>query len=372
LFPILEDQEDADDDEEGDTARDDGDGCAPEKNYDLLTNEHLARKWLSGLLSNCTVFQNYGASAGRNVDVHPKNRYAPLFSYYASFSPAIKLIWPTFSNPDIREALFEKIGQDIVNQNPNLTGEDITPVSYYVGGNSETHTVSFQTASKFCELRVGEHTSNHVFYVAHLKSKTFYQRCWSPACITIQQQQQQSTLEIPIMEEEELIDPNSGDDKQHIIPTTSTTGTFANSLSSGQISVKGKSHQLSIDIWKFINIFLKMDKLIAQEIRNLQQPPPPPPPPPPPSSDAASSVGASLLLFNESSKKRKFEDDTEGRKENFKNVQEPNKKQKCDHVAVDVDDDVEIFFGFEKDEKEEDACRLSFDGSDEEDIFDSI
>lgn len=99
---------------------------------------------------------------------------------FDKFPPRMQALYEKYTSEAFRGYIFNLLSDDIVQQIPGLQSNDLEPVRYlYTNG---IYSVSFRTASKYCEIRGDEHTNNHVYYVALLDAKCFYQRCWSPDC----------------------------------------------------------------------------------------------------------------------------------------------------------------------------------------------
>jgi hypothetical protein len=79
-----------------------------------------------------------------------------------------------------RHELFARISRNIEKKlNMTARNDVVTPMHYYP---TRGFCVSFSSTSKYCQLKGAEHGSNHIYFVAWLESKCFYQRCWNEQC----------------------------------------------------------------------------------------------------------------------------------------------------------------------------------------------
>lgn len=181
-----------------------------------------------------------------------------------------------------RDNLFELVANDIIQQNPiGLEDESLDAVGY-LNKNWFYH-VSFRTPSKYCSIKGDEHSSNHVYYVAELQSKRFYQRCWNKECCAKREAlwaSKQKTNEVnddddtskeksskrnEIKSDEE--DDDDDDEKDVDSQEEKLQKHFGSDTKSKNYSCRSDFQLINMSLWREINDFLKYESDFKRDCR---------------------------------------------------------------------------------------------------------
>lgn len=119
-----------------------------------------------------------------------------LESMKDEFDEETKKCWESYKDVSNARYVVDVIMRDIKRQKSHLMSHTLYPASFYVSEEDASMcTVSFGTSSKQCDIRGGDHTNNHVYYVASLNNKTWHQGCWNPGCCAKQQEKEKNILQ---------------------------------------------------------------------------------------------------------------------------------------------------------------------------------
>jgi hypothetical protein len=158
------------------------------------------------------------------------------------------------------------VAEDISRQNSRtMAGESISFLRYfphveddngaYLG---ESCIASFSSTSKYCSIKGGDHTNNHVYFVADFKRMVYYQRCWNAECIA----KTSSRSRFPMRVTEGPDKKKKETEKMEKM----VEEMFYDSLSkTSSNSCRGEDVQLSQSIWADVSDFLEIRRKFRKE-----------------------------------------------------------------------------------------------------------
>jgi hypothetical protein len=206
---------------------------------------------------------SYGDGSVKIVD----DELEEIMEESSKFEGELKRLFELSTDVEKQNRVFEIIAQDIKSQLPHLYDVDFAPARFTVSEGSCS--LSFRTSSKYCEIGDREHSHNHVYYVALLKSKCFYQRCWSPACyekVTSYHDLKSKKKEKRPIKQDENVKPNreEEEEEEEIISKCKAATT------AGTLSCKSVTRNLSMEIWEPIQDYLNLRKRLLNSYEELK------------------------------------------------------------------------------------------------------
>lgn len=197
-----------------------------------------------------------------------------LLRSYEKFPDQLKALFDSVYNEHKRSYIFELVAADIKSQTGHLASETLECVRYTIIDNM--YVLTYGTSCHYCEIRLGEHTKNHVFYNVQLGSKCYYQRCWNEGCVnTINKgglgmapwykvdTPQQATHDA--FDDDDNEDENDQNDR---LKRQDMAQNFQHNVDQPvqgtNLSVKAQTRTLSEHIWEPIQMFVNEDRLLKK------------------------------------------------------------------------------------------------------------
>lgn len=229
-----------------------------------LNRENISRGASSSSSSQVRCHSSTRTSIVDKMVEEKFHTMADMKADYAQFPPEMKELFALFSDEAKREYVFEVIGNDIKRQNPHLEDETFGWTRFRT--EDDFYSLSFGTSSKHCEIKGDEHSKNHVYYVVLLKSKCFYQRCWSPSCCDIVSNRTFGRYAKPGTLEQQGND--DGEDESY--PLRELQSRVFDEVGNRSKSCKGESRYLSTDIWSMIQDYILMHKSMVNMYKKFK------------------------------------------------------------------------------------------------------
>lgn len=200
-----------------------------------------------------------------------------------SFPPVILQMYEDCKDQKLVEYVASMIATSIKMNEVSLVNENLYPTSF---STVKGHLImAFGSSSKYCKMAGRDHTSNHVFYTANLKRRTYSQKCWSPSCIA--QKNEENVAREEAAREEELRsvlkrtadddgNPNGGKRRKlsEENDAASIAMNFINAqggqlFSGRQESCKGDPELLPESTWQTVDAFVSLYSSLISYFKNV-------------------------------------------------------------------------------------------------------